>query len=64
MIQHNARRQRGQGLIEFAMAALLILGLFAVIDTRIKKTMGGLWLALAKDIAPGCPGCEPPENLR
>jgi hypothetical protein len=63
MIQPK-RRQSGQALVEYAMTIVLIMGVFFIIDLRIRKTVGGLWKMMARDIAPGCPGCEPPDALR
>ena len=66
MIQSIRRHQRekGQGLIEYAMAVLLIIGVFGIIQASIKKTIHGIWIGMAKNIAPGCPGCEPPPEIK
>jgi hypothetical protein len=62
MIQR--RRESGQGLIEYALAVLLVLGLFLTMNSQIKRGISKLWKAMAKDIAAGCPGCEPPDTMR
>lgn len=63
-IRRRKARQSGQGLVEYALAVLTIIGIFAIIDNRIKKGIGTLWLVMAKDIAAGCPGCTPPAEIR
>ena len=34
------------------------------VNLQIRRNLGQLWKALARDIAAGCPGCEAPEGLQ
>ena len=66
MIQRKAarKRQSGQSLIEYAMALLIMVSAYKLVDFQLRKNIGKIWLAMAKDIAPGCPGCEAPDQLK
>lgn len=59
----KTRRQRGQALIEYVLTILLCIGAATFINSSIKRGIGRIWLSLAKDIVPGCPGCEVPDDL-
>ncbi|MEW6056435.1 MAG: hypothetical protein AB1540_07455 [Bdellovibrionota bacterium] len=58
------RRKRGQALIEYVVATVVIVGVFFAIDFQIRRSIGRLWKALAQDVAAGCPGCESPASIR
>ncbi len=57
------QRRRGQALVEYMMAVLLCLGVAGIISNGLKRGISNLWTKMAKDIAPGCPGCELPDEL-
>ena len=59
----SSRRQRGQGMVEYFLGLLVILGVFVSIDRIAKNGTGKIWKFIAKQIAPGCPGCTPPDSL-
>jgi hypothetical protein len=54
----------GQALVEYALAILMVMGVFFVIDFQIKRSIKKIWIVIAKNVAPGCPGCEAPEEIR
>jgi Flp pilus assembly pilin Flp len=60
----RSTRQRGQALVEYALALVIIVGVFMIINSSIKRGIGGMWTFMAKNVAAGCPGCEPPPQVR
>ncbi|MBI2605689.1 MAG: hypothetical protein HYW49_06375 [Deltaproteobacteria bacterium] len=54
----------GQGLVEYALTVLLVLGLFSIMNYRIMKGIGVLWKTLAAEIASACPDCTRPSQLQ
>ena len=63
-IARNPNRQRGQALVEYIMAVILCIGVASMINGSIKKGIAKIWVSMAADIAPGCPGCTPPEQIK
>lgn len=57
------RARKGQALVEYALTALVVISVFFVINTTVKRGIGGLWKAMARNIVAGCPGCEVPTEL-
>lgn len=66
MIQPRSRRkqQSGQGLLEYALTVLVVLFLFQVMDTQIRKGIAKLWKYLAQNVAAGCPVPSPGEGCQ
>ncbi len=63
--KHGARLARsGQGLVEYALTVLLVLGLFSIMNYRIMKGIGALWKTLATEIVSACPDCTRPSQLQ
>jgi hypothetical protein len=46
------------------LGVLMIAAVVKLVDFEIRKGIGKIWKAMAVDIAPGCPGCTPPENIK
>jgi hypothetical protein len=67
MIQALRRRQKepqsGQGVVEYVLGVLLILGIFGVVNAGMKKGVVSMWKGMAALIAAPCPRCEPPEVI-
>ncbi|MBI3554881.1 MAG: hypothetical protein HY074_01295 [Deltaproteobacteria bacterium] len=57
------QRRRGQAMVEYMLAVLLCLAVSGLISTQMKKGISKIWKSMAKDIAPPCPGCTPPDEL-
>lgn len=65
MNQPIARKgNHGQALIEYVMAVLLCIGMASVINSSLNKGIAKIWTVIAKNIAPGCPGCTPPDDIK
>ena len=50
-------------MIEYMLAIIMCIGLASLMSHQINKGIGKIWKMMAKDIAPGCPGCTPPDDL-
>ncbi len=56
--------QTGQALVEYALAIVLIMGIFFIINQQVLKGIGKLWKTLAQEIASACPDCERPPQFQ
>lgn len=58
------RGKRGQALVEYMMAVLMCIGVASAVNNAMKKGIVKIWVSMAKSIAPGCPLCTPPDDIK
>ena len=50
-------------MVEYMLAVIMCIGISTLISKQMTKGIAKLWKSMAKDIAPACPGCTPPDEL-
>lgn len=63
-IARKGARNKGQALVEYMLLVGLCVVIAGAINTTIKIGIKKMWVAMAKEIVPGCPGCELPPDVR
>lgn len=56
-------QEKGQALVEYVLVTVLIVGVFSTINYFTNRGIGNMWQKLAREIAAGCPDCEPPPQI-
>jgi Flp pilus assembly pilin Flp len=53
--------ESGQAVVEYILAVSMAVAVVAVIATRFRKSIFGLWGVMTREISAACPDCSDPN---